>query len=161
MADNSRFDHDLVLAHKFPEVCLLSFPMISPQGFQLNLICYLVAYIPGGLADNIYIHRKVEREMSWHIQSHPLFLGGFFFIEFRRENFYLFFEQRCSGLCLGCRSLWSECDWFRWAEICLSWKWAAICSGKFKIFSLNGSFFILRWNYLIKRGEFTVLYLDL
>lgn len=69
MADNSRFDHDLVLAHKFPEVCLLSIPMISLQGFRLNLICYLVAYIPGGLADNTYIHRKVER----HIQSYPLF----------------------------------------------------------------------------------------
>jgi len=144
-------------------VCfLLSFAMISLQGFRLNLICYLVAYIPGGLADNIYIHRKVERERCLDIFNPILyFFGVFLLIEFKRENFYLFFEQRCSGLCLGCRSLWSECDWFGWAEICLSWKWAAICSGKFKIFGLNGSFFILLWNYLIKRGEFNVLYLDL
>lgn len=93
-----------------------------------------------------HLHTPKGRERDVLTYSIPssIFGGFFFFIEFRRENFYLFFEQRCSGLCLGCRSLWSECDWFRWAEICLSWKWAAICSGKFKIFSLNGSFFTMK-----------------
>ena len=144
MAESSRFDHDLVLAHKFPEVYLLSFPMISPQGFRLNLICYLVACIPGGLTDNIYIHRKVERERALE-KFNPIYF--FFFwrgglsIEFKGNFSYLLFEQRRSSLCFGCRSLWSECDWLHWAEICLSWRWAAICSGEFKVFSLNGSCF--------------------